>query len=139
MTPFELILTILGGITLLLLGYVLGKKIGAISAERKWERLVPKLREDATKRSRAVLTGQFSEQLATYLPGFGHAPNEARFVGKPIDFIVFKGLDERKVEEVVFVEVKSGGSKLSSVERSLKEAIEMGKVRWEEYRVPTQD
>jgi predicted Holliday junction resolvase-like endonuclease len=92
-------------------------------------------RADAISRSRAVLSGQFSEQLAPVLPGFLHNPNEVRFIGKPIDFVSFKGLDSRKIDEVVFVEVKSGDSKLSSIERSLKEAVEDGRVRWEEYRV----
>ena len=92
-------------------------------------------RRDAVARSRAILGGQFAEQLSPFLPGFNYSPNECRFIGKPIDFIVFKGADGKNIEEVVFVEVKSGGSKLSSVEKSLKDAVEMGRVKWEEYRV----
>ena len=45
-------------------------------------------------------------------------------------------MDEKNITEVIFVEAKSGKSKLSSQEKSLKEAIENKKVRWEEYRVP---
>ena len=78
----------------------------------------------------------FSEQLAPFLPSFDFKPTECRFLGKPVDFIVFKGLDDKKVNEVVFVEVKSGKSKLSFVEKSLKEAIKNKKVSWKEYRVP---
>ena len=87
-------------------------------------------------KSRAVLGGQFSEQLAPYLPNFNYLPTECRFIGKPIDFLVFKGMDEKNITEVIFVEAKSWKSKLSSQEKSLKEAIENKKVRWEEYRVP---
>jgi predicted Holliday junction resolvase-like endonuclease len=92
-------------------------------------------RRDAVARSRAILGGQFAEQLSPFLPGFNYSPNECRFIGKPIDFVVFKGADGKNIEEVVFVEVKSGKSTLSSIERGLKKAIENGKVRWEEYRV----
>ena len=53
-----------------------------------------------------------------------------------MDFIVFKGLDDREPEEIVFVEVKSGMSGLSSVERKLKELVNEKKVKWYEYRVP---
>ena len=53
-----------------------------------------------------------------------------------MDFIVFKGSDEKNIEEVVFVEVKSGKSQLNKVEKSLKEAIKNKKVKWEEYRIP---
>ena len=92
-------------------------------------------RLDAINRSRAVLSGSFSEQLAPYLPGFKYSPTECRFLGKPIDLLVFKGLDSKEIEEVVFLEVKSGKSKLNSNEKSLKKAIEEGRVRFEEYRV----
>ena len=95
-------------------------------------------RRDAVARSRAILGGQFAEQLSPFLPGFNYSPNECRFIGKPIDFVVFKGADGKKIEEVVFVEVKSGGSKLSSVEKSLKDAVVEGRVKWEEYRVDSE-
>ncbi len=80
--------------------------------------------------------GQFSEQLAPFLPDFKYSPTECRFMGKPIDLIVFRGMDEKKIDEIVFVEVKSGNAKISPVEKSLKEAIEKKRVRWEEYRIP---
>jgi len=86
-------------------------------------------------KSRAVLSGQFSEQLAPYLPDFPFKPTEVRFLGKPVDFIAFKGLDDKNVEEVVFVEVKSGKAGMNQTEKSLKETIKKKKVRFEEYRV----
>ena len=107
--------------------YFLGRRIKA--SEIKIHRA------DAIARSRAVLSGQFSEQIAPFLPGFKYFPTECRFIGKPVDFIVFKGVEKREIEEVVFVEVKSGNSKLSSIERSLKLAIDEGRVSFEEYRV----
>ena len=45
-------------------------------------------------------------------------------------------MDEKNINEVVFVEVKSGKAKTSPVEKSLKETIENKRVRWEEYRIP---
>ncbi|HLD04266.1 MAG TPA: Holliday junction resolvase-like protein [Candidatus Nanoarchaeia archaeon] len=118
-----------------LIGFWFGKKYGLVKAKMDWQKLLPSEREDAVARSRAVLSGQFSEQLAPYLPDFPYKPTEVRFLGKPIDFIVFEGMDEKNIQEVVFVEVKSGDSQLSTPERTLKKAIEKGKVRWEEYRV----
>jgi predicted Holliday junction resolvase-like endonuclease len=49
---------------------------------------------------------------------------------------VFKGSDEKQIDEVVFMEVKSGKSKLNSQEKNLKDTIENKRVRWEEYRIP---
>ena len=110
-------------------------QMGKMISNREWSKRIPEIRKDATKRSRAVLTGQVTEQLAPYLPGFRYRPTEARFIGKPIDFIVFEGLDEKEIENVVFVEVKSGMGRLSKVEQSLKSAIDEGRVSWEEYKM----
>ena len=94
-----------------------------------------KLRKDSVEKSRQVLTGKFSEQLAPYLPDFPYSPTESRFIGSPIDLIVFRGLDNKEPEEVVFVEIKTGNAKLSDVEKKLKEAIESKKIKWVEYRL----
>lgn len=123
-------------IILFLIGLVIAYFIGKFISDRKWEKKIPDYRREAIMKSRAVLGGQFSEQLAPYLPNFNYLPTECKFLGKPVDFVVFKGMDEKKIDEIVFVEVKSGKSKLNSQEKNLKDAIEKKKVRFEEYRVP---
>ena len=120
----------------LAIAYVIGLKSGAFKRDKYWEEAIPEHRKDAIMRSRSVIGGQFSEQLAPYLPNFKYLPTECRFLGKPVDFIVFKGMDEKNISEVIFVESKSGKSKLSPQEKSLKEAIDKKRVRWEEYRIP---
>ena len=120
----------------LAIAYWIGNKTGNRSREMYWQDQLPLERKDAIIKSRAILGGQFSEQLAPFLPNFDNLPTECRFIGKPIDFLVFKGMDEKKISEVVFVEVKSGNAKTSPVEKSLKETIEKKRVRWEEYRIP---
>lgn len=118
------------------LGSRLGRRAGRLEAERGLPDRLTAEREDAVKRSRAVLGGLYSEQLAPYLPGFPFDPTEVRFVGKPVDFVAFVGSASGKIEEVAFVEVKSGNASLSPVERSLRDAITKGRVRWVEYRAP---
>jgi predicted Holliday junction resolvase-like endonuclease len=120
------------------IAFMIGQKIGSAKKQREWELNLPEYRKDAVMRSRAVLGGHFTENLAPYLPDFPFLPTECRFVGKPVDFIVFKGMDEKKIDEVVFVEVKSGNAKLSPQERHLKEAIDQGKVSFQEYRIPSE-
>ena len=129
---FELIGVILLFFIILYIGYLVGRFV----SKKEHEEKVPEIREIAIKQSRAVLSGQFSEQLAPYLPDFPYKPTEARFIGKPIDFVVFNGMDEKKIDEVVFVEVKSGKSQLSKVEKTLKSAVENKKISWHEYKVP---
>lgn len=118
------------------IAYWIGYKTGAFRRNKYWEEELPSHRKNAILKSRAILGGQFSEQLAPYLPDFEYLPTECRFVGKPIDFLVFKGMDKKEIDEIIFVEVKSGKAKLSSSERKLKDAIDKKKVRWVEYRIP---
>lgn len=132
MEPIEMLL--LAGLVLVVafLAYFLGRSL----ANRAWEKQVSSIRADAVSRSRAVLGGQFSEQLAPYLPDFPYSPTEARFLGKPIDLIVFKGADAQSIEEVVFVEIKSGEARLSPQEKQLRDVIQNKRVSWAEYRIP---
>ena len=101
----------------------------------KFNLLLKKERQDAIKRSRAVLGGQMVEQVSPYLPGFPCNPADARFIGKPIDFIGFSGLAEKNcVDEVLLIEVKTGDSKLSDREKEIKNAVKEGRVRYVEYK-----
>lgn len=95
------------------------------------------VRQDAIRRSMAVVTGKVSEQLVPHFPQFPFAPRDARFLGSPVDFVVFDGLSEGEgaVRRVVFVEVKTGEARLSPRERGVREAIERGAVEWMEVRV----
>jgi predicted Holliday junction resolvase-like endonuclease len=93
------------------------------------------IRKDAVRRSSAVVTGKVSEHLAPYMPGFPYDPKDARFLGAPIDLVVFDGMSEDSLREIVFLEVKSGSSTLSTRERRIRDAVLARRVRWEEFRV----
>jgi Endonuclease related to archaeal Holliday junction resolvase len=95
--------------------YEIGRLVGEKTATDKF----PEAKKAAVRRSRSVLGGIFAEQLAPYLPNFPFSPTEAKFIGAPIDFLVFKGMDVQHVEEVIFVEVKSGSARLNHNEHSL--------------------
>lgn len=99
---------------------------------RRWEIEIDKARKAAIIQSRAVLGGKFVEQLAPYLPEFKYDPTEARFIGSPIDLIVFPGLATGDPKEIVIIEVKSGKSAhLTPEQRKIRQLIEDGMVRWE--------
>jgi len=117
------------------LAYRLGKNRGHLEAELTERDRMELARKDAVERSRSVLSGQLSEQIAPWLPDFPVNPSDARFIGKPVDFVAFCGADEGMVHEIVFIEVKTGHSSLSPVERSVRETIVQGRVRWVEYRI----
>jgi predicted Holliday junction resolvase-like endonuclease len=117
----------------LMVGIILGRKLGFREGYLFFEKRILPKRLDA---SRASLKGQISEHLVPLIPGFGFKPSECRFIGKPVDFLVFRGLDEGAVKEVVFLEVKTGKSSETAVEKSLRDAVKEKNVSWKLYRVP---
>ena len=114
--------------------FLAGVFLGRLIQKLKDLSLLKKQRKDAVKKSRAVIGGQVAEQLAPYLPEFPCNPGDVCFLGKPVDFIGFTGLTESdELHEVMFIEVKTGQSKLNGHEKQLKDAIQKGRVRYVEY------
>lgn len=93
------------------------------------------IRENAVQRSLAVTAGKVHEQLVPYLPEFGFNPKDARFLGSPVDLVVFDGLAAGDVKRVVFLEVKTGGSPLTTRERQVRDVIDAREVVWAELRL----
>lgn len=127
-------LAILAAFAILAVGVKIGMLVGRLRAERGIRERVESGRLDAVRRSRAVIGGQAAEQFAPFLPGFPADATEVRFIGKPVDYVAFSGSSRGAIDEVLFIEVKTGSSRLSPVEKSLRDAIASGKVRYVEYR-----
>lgn len=93
------------------------------------------IRRDAVTRSESAVRGRVAEHLAPLLPDFPFAASDARFLGSPVDFVVFDGLGEGVCRRVVLVEVKTGAGRLSRRERLVRDAVREGRVEWQELRL----
>jgi len=93
------------------------------------------IRADAVRRSSAVVSGKVTEHLAPYMAAFPYNPKDARFLGTPVDLIVFDGMSEDALREIVFLEIKSASSSLSTRERRVRDAVVAKQVAWREFRV----
>ena len=118
-----------------LLGIVIGVVIASLYFVIWRLRYSAKIRENAVQRSLAVTAGKVHEQLVPYLPEFGFNPKDARFLGSPVDLVVFDGLADGQVRRVVFLEVKTGGAPLTARERQVRQVIEAREVAWAELRL----
>ena len=92
--------------------------------------------------SRAVLKGKMAEQLAPIMPQFEYLPSYAKFLGDPVDYVVFDGYtDLRDGEgrpediEIVLIDIKSGGARLTKGQVAIAQAIQAGRVRFETVRI----
>ncbi len=122
------------GIVFLVIGAAVGVTLSFLYAQLWKLRYTRTVRRDAVQRSMAVTVGKVYEQLVPWLPDFRFNPKDARFLGSPVDFVVFDGLSDGDVQRVVFVEVKTAGGDLSARERRVRDAIRAGRVEWVEHR-----
>jgi len=83
------------------------------------------------KKSSETRLGQISEHLVPFLDNCRHEPKNMHFLGNPIDYIVFD-FDEGAI---TFLEVKSGNSKPSRRQKTVKHIIKSGRVFYEEIRI----
>lgn len=99
------------------------------------------IRKDSVNRSRSTLKGRIAEQMAPVLPDFCFNPADARFIGSPVDYIIFDGLtrvaDDKEDEiQIVFMDVKKGSGALTRTQRLIKQAVEKKSVAWKTMRIP---
>jgi predicted Holliday junction resolvase-like endonuclease len=116
-------------------GITLGLLIAWIYFLQWKSRYTRTIRQDAIQRSQAVTSGKVHEQLVPYLPGFPYNPKDVRFLGSPVDLVVFDGLAAGRLRRIIFVEVKTGSSALTQRERSVREIVEEREVDWAELRI----
>lgn len=83
-----------------------------------------RIRSDAVRRSQSVTRGKVTEHLIPFFPDFPYNPKDARFLGSPVDLVVFDGLSEDSVREIVFVEIKSSRNpSLNRREREVRNCV----------------
>lgn len=117
--------------------FLLGNLIARLKFRSEFSERIEAERADAVKRSRAVLGGLAGEQVAPFLPNFPCNAADARFVGKPVDFIAFPGAASgEEISEILLIEVKSGSAALSARERQIRDCVQSGRVRFVQYNIP---
>jgi len=128
----EIVVFVIGLLIGIFLTYTYLRGRLAVQFERWRAEFEERIRREVLERSRAVLKGRIGEQLAPLLPMFKHEPADARFIGSPVDYLVFDGYKEGEPRRIIFLDVKTGKTAaLSPVEQKLKRVVEQGKVEWE--------
>lgn len=92
--------------------------------------------EKSLSTQRAVIKGQLAEQLYPISQQCPYILSDMKFIGMPIDYIIFDGYTECKdgcgeIREIIFADIKTGKATLSAHQRSIRDAVNAGRVRWE--------
>ena len=121
-------------------------KTAMIEREAGFQKQLDKEIKEAQKRSnnmqRNVLKGQIGEQFTPFITDFPYNPSDCRFMGEPIDYVIFQNLHECAdgnvpIEDVhlIIAEVKTGNARLNQRQKIIKQAIQNGQVSFKELRI----
>ena len=107
---------------------------------RVLEESMPALREEAIKdfkkASGRTRVGNTVQHLVPFMREFPYDPSDARFIGGgPIDLIVFDGLSEGLIRDLVFVEVKTGKARTNEVQKLVESYCSEGRVSFGVFKV----
>ena len=106
---------------------------------KKLKQSIEKTVDKRLDTQRSITKGNINEQVSPYMPEFSskYAASDARFLGSPIDFVIFKNMSQYKTKtkaldipiDVILVEVKTGKNKtLTEKEKAIKIPCEEGRV-----------
>lgn len=124
---FEILLVVGWIVIWFIVGVLIGKMI-------KYKTLKSE-RELSVKKSKSVILWEVYEKVLPFLPNFPYKPRDMVFVGKWVDYIVFDGLSEWNLRNIIFLEVKSGTSRLNQNEKMIQHNVLKKNIEYKEYRV----
>ncbi len=103
---------------------------------------IEQARRQSVEQSRRTLKGQIAEQLVPLLPGFEFLPSDARFIGHPVDYVVFHGYTDLRDGngraenlEVVILDIKRNSASLTKEQKAILEAVRAGRVSFQVVRI----
>lgn len=89
--------------------------------------------EGAEKKAMLVGLCLVLEKIVTCWKDFPHQPQDCRALYEPIDYIAFDGLtDSGKIDQIAFLDVKTGEATLKKRQRLLRDAVKAGQVDYKE-------
>jgi len=98
--------------------------------------------KESVNKSRSILRGKTTEHFAPISEEFlkEFVPSDAKFLGSPIDYVIFSGAGsitdgEEKDIEIIFMDIKTGKARLTKVQRAIKKAVEEKRIRWKTFEI----
>jgi predicted Holliday junction resolvase-like endonuclease len=83
----------------------------------------------SSKQSLSTKYGRLTEQFMPFMKDYPFDSHNFRFLGTPVDGVQFEP------DKIVFVEFKSGDSRLTARQREIKHLVLSKKVEFREFRV----
>lgn len=84
----------------------------------------------AEKKAIEVGIGKIIEKILPSYKNFSITASDCRFLAEPIDMVVFDGLSENNINNITFLDVKTGNAALNKHQRLIRDAIKDQKVEF---------
>jgi len=81
------------------------------------------------RKSSEVRLGKIGENLAPFTKSWPWDPKNFRFLGNPIDGVQFNE------DGIIFVEIKTGGARLSKSQKDFRDLVKAGKVSFVTFKI----
>ena len=81
------------------------------------------------RKSSEVRLGHIGENLAPFTESWPWDPKNFRFLGNPIDGVQFNK------DGIIFVEIKTGGARLSKSQKNFRDLVKAGKVSFVTFKI----
>lgn len=132
-------------VVLVILSIVLSIAVIALLAEiRRVRQSIPGLLEEEAhlavkefkKRSGRTRVGTTVEQMVPFVKELPFDPSDMRILsGGPVDYVVFDGLCDGELRELVFLDVKTGKAKKNEAQKQVQRCADLGRVRFALFEV----
>ena len=88
------------------------------------------------KRSGRTRVGTTVEQMVPFVREMPFDPSDMRILsGGPVDYVVFDGLCDGNLRELVFLDVKTGKAKKNDAQKQVQRCADLGRVRFALFEV----
>lgn len=116
--------------------------VRVLEQENRFEvKLVKKLAEQKALHEHGLtslsgsIAGKLREKFCPFTPAYPYDIRDVVAVFSTFDFLVLKGRSNEYIEEVIIQEMKTGKNRLEPIQRSLRDCILSGKIRWEQWGI----
>lgn len=89
-----------------------------------------KAKTKSEKTATAVGIGKIIEKILPAHKNFTIPASDCRFLGEPIDMIVFDGISQNNINHITFLDVKTGAARLNAHQKLVRDTVNEHKVKW---------
>jgi predicted Holliday junction resolvase-like endonuclease len=80
--------------------------------------------------------------LKNYVPSLyksGYNPQDVKALFDPVDFVIFNGMNNEHIKDVVFFDGPAYSKQREKTQKSIKSVIKNGNLKWQTLRIDEED